>query len=143
MKKLLIICALALVSCTKGTKGVNLTFIKEQFDLPSGNPIIINLDDAGVCPTIEFNSNNSDSFFIRISPTEPGDEQAEFFYKDDEFRDDDEIRTLVARNESGSSFELTFDGDVTYTLMVDYTCIDPDDSTCLRTTYNCSGEIVD
>jgi hypothetical protein len=135
---ILIFCLLVSTSCSSGTKGVGLSFIREQFNLPDTSPLTIQISDNDSCPKIEFDSEIS--FFIRFEENNPLDSQSEFTYEEDEFKQMGEMRVLRGKNQSGSAFEFTFDNEVTYTLTIDYNCPNVTDE-CVNTTFSCSGPI--
>ncbi len=141
MKKILILLLLAFVNCSTATKGVDLAFIRNEFNLPATNPLIVNLDEENECPKIEFDNDNTTSFKIRLAAGNPSDKQSTFTYEADSFDKVVEKRILKGSNDQGSLFEFTFDNDSTYTLMVDYNCLNVTDPDCANTTYNCSGPL--
>jgi len=141
MKKILLLLTLTLVYCSTGTKGVDLAFIREEFNLPSTNPLIVDLDEENDCPRIEFDNNDTTSFKIRFEEGNPSDAQSTFNYADDKYDTLLETEILTGSNEQGSTFKFTFDNDVTYTLMIDYNCANATDPDCNNTTYNCSGTL--
>ncbi|MCC7460715.1 MAG: hypothetical protein IT286_05375 [Proteobacteria bacterium] len=140
MKKLILaLCLIIIASCSGATKGVGLGFIREQFNLPSSNPVIVDINDSNSCPKIEFHGDTD--FYIRFEEGNPQDSQSRFKYEDDEFKQMGEMRVLRGKNESASTFEFTFDNDVTYTLTIDYNCPNATDEGCVNTTYSCSGPL--
>jgi hypothetical protein len=141
MKKILILFFLALVNCSSGTDGVGLSFIRDEFNLPSTNPLIVNIDETGACPKIEFDD-NSTTFKIRLEPGNPSDAQSTFAYEDDNFKQELEKRILTGTNEESSTFEFTYDNETTYTLTIDYNCMNATDPDCANTTYSCSGPLL-
>ncbi|MEZ4846928.1 MAG: hypothetical protein R2877_08380 [Bdellovibrionota bacterium] len=139
MKKLVLCFSLLMLAhCSSGTKGVSLSFIREQFNL-HGNTPVVEISDAEACPKIEFGS--EDTFFIRFEADNPQDSQSTFRYEDDEFKQMGDMRVLRGKNNSGSAFEFTFDNEVTYTLTIDYNCPNATDEGCVNTTYSCSGPL--
>lgn len=140
MKKILILALLALINCSTATKGVDLAFIRDEFNLPSTNPLVVDLDEEDACPKIEFD-NESESFKIRLAPDNPSNAQSTFTYADDKFDTLLETRILTGSNDEGSTFEFTYDNDVTYTLTVDYNCVNATDPDCSNTTYTCTGPL--
>ncbi len=142
MKKTIFALLLALNFCSTGTKGVDLALIRGEFNLPSTNPLIIDLDGVEQsCPVIVLDNNNTISFKIYLSPGDPSDAQSTFKYADDKFDKQLETRILTGSNEQGSTFEFTFDNDVTYHLTVDYNCVNATDPDCNNTTYTCNGTL--
>lgn len=130
------------IGCSGAKKGVDQEFILEQFEFSSNdNPTIIDLIDEedGSCPNIEFDSENTTSYQVRLEPGNPSSDQSTFRYADTEFDEFNGVKTLKNSNSSGSTMELSFDGS-TYTLEVDYNCELPDQTDdCTNVSYICSG----
>lgn len=144
MKKLLLLCVLGLTFCADdGKNGVNQAFITEQFLLSdASNPTVLDVDETDDCPRLEMDSGNKKTFQIRFAGTNPPEEQTTFAYADDVYKEDGEKRILKGINETNTTFEITFDGNEIYTILVDFNCANAGDPDCSTTTFECSGVLV-
>lgn len=136
---------LAFFGCNDAITGVDLTYIVSKFDLDdTTNPVILNIDNEGVCPKMEFDSTNTETFFVRTAPDSPNDSQARFEYATTRYDESGSNRILQGDNDEDSSFELTYDpGLKTYRLKIEYTCTASDGTSCVNASYDCTGPLIE